>query len=105
MSGSLFVTENFKTFVVAGKEPDMPSKIEAFCVFCFFLFVSLFVGLHASYSEEAGKNYWPTKQWKVSSPEKLSVDSKKLEEMKKYILEKCPNAASILLVRNGYIVF
>ena len=83
----------------------MPSKFKTFCVFCFVVFVSFFVGLHVSYSKEDGKDYWPTKEWKVSSPEEQAVDSKKLEEMNKYVLEKCPNVTSLLLVRNGYIVF
>jgi CubicO group peptidase (beta-lactamase class C family) len=47
----------------------------------------------------------PDGDWKVSTPEKQGMDSKTLLEMDKHIKEKLPHIRSIVVIRNGYLVF
>jgi CubicO group peptidase (beta-lactamase class C family) len=49
--------------------------------------------------------FWPTEGWRFSSPEEQGLDGIKLEEMSRYIRENIPTARSILVIRNGYIVY
>ena len=48
---------------------------------------------------------WPTKGWLTSTPEEQDMDSTKLEEMMEHIDEHDYAIDSILVVRNGYIVW
>jgi CubicO group peptidase (beta-lactamase class C family) len=48
--------------------------------------------------------YWPTKNWRTSTPEEQGMDSQKLEEMLAVIKEKDMNIHGFLIIRNGYIV-
>jgi len=49
--------------------------------------------------------YWPTEEWQTSSPEKQSMNSEQLRQINEYVKEKLPSTSSVLVVRNGYIVF
>jgi len=49
--------------------------------------------------------YWPTKDWQSSPPEKQSMNSEQLKQINEYVKEKLPDTTSILVVRNGYIIF
>jgi CubicO group peptidase (beta-lactamase class C family) len=51
------------------------------------------------------REYWPTKDWLSSLPEKQGMDSVRLGEIDKYVKENLPLTSSILIVRHGYIVF
>ncbi len=54
----------------------------------------------------AARDYWPTESWRVSTPEEQGMNSTKLVEMVDYL--QGPSALrplSVLIVRNGYIVF
>jgi CubicO group peptidase (beta-lactamase class C family) len=51
------------------------------------------------------RDYWPTKEWKNSIPEKQTMNSNKLIEMDNYIKQKLPFIRSVLVVKNGYLVF
>jgi CubicO group peptidase (beta-lactamase class C family) len=50
-------------------------------------------------------DYWPTKGWRTSRPEKQGLDSERLGEIKGYIQAELPHMSSIVVVRNGYLVF
>lgn len=49
-------------------------------------------------------DYWPTTDWRTSSPEDQQVDSQKLTEMLDTVKEKHINLHSLLVIRHGYIV-
>jgi CubicO group peptidase (beta-lactamase class C family) len=51
------------------------------------------------------RDYWPTKEWKVSEPELQGVDSTKLEELSAFIQDELGMTTSILVARHGYIVY
>jgi len=48
--------------------------------------------------------YWPTEDWRTSTPEEQGMDSQKLEELIATIREKDISIHSFLIIRNGYIV-
>jgi CubicO group peptidase (beta-lactamase class C family) len=48
--------------------------------------------------------YWPTKGWKTSTPEKQGISSKILVEIFEEIENRNVDITSLLVVRNGYIV-
>ncbi|MFW9922494.1 MAG: serine hydrolase domain-containing protein [Candidatus Thorarchaeota archaeon] len=50
-------------------------------------------------------NYWPTEGWLSSSPEEQGMDSQFLKDMENYIGNHSYNHDSIVIVKNGYIVF
>src|SRR5512136_517122 len=54
-------------------------------------------------TEESGP-YWPTQEWRSSSPEEQGMDSAKLEEMFDAIEEKQLDLDALLVIRNGYVV-
>ena len=49
--------------------------------------------------------YWPTEEWQTSPPEKQGMNSDQLKQINEFVKEKLPITTSILIVRNGYIVF
>ena len=49
--------------------------------------------------------YWPTEKWQTSPPEKQRMSSDQLKQINEYVKEKLPDTTSVLVVRNGYIVF
>ncbi len=51
------------------------------------------------------RDYWPTKDWLTSTPEAQEMDSVKLERMMTAIEERDHSVDSVLIVRNGYIVW
>jgi CubicO group peptidase (beta-lactamase class C family) len=51
------------------------------------------------------QDYWPTEDWLLSSPEDQSMDSSFLDEMSEFISTDDFNHDSIIVVRNGYIVY
>lgn len=74
-----------------------------FCILIFFLFA--FLAENAFCEQSQKREYWPTKEWKTSTPEEQKMDSTKLEQINTYVEENCPKLRSILISRNGYIVF
>jgi CubicO group peptidase (beta-lactamase class C family) len=48
--------------------------------------------------------YWPTREWRSSTPEEQGLDSTKLADALSAIRERNINIHSLLLVRNGYVV-
>lgn len=51
------------------------------------------------------RDYWPTTGWRTSAPEKQGVDSAKLTIADGFIQERLPDAFSLLIVKNGYLIF
>ena len=51
------------------------------------------------------REYWPTIEWKTSTPERQGMDSAKLRVAEAFIRERLPDAFSLLVVKNGYLVF
>jgi len=71
----------------------------AFCV------VAVFIFLISCYSHVAASvEYYPTKGWKVTSPEDQGIQSKSLLAMLENIQENGYNIQSISIIRNGYLV-
>lgn len=54
-------------------------------------------------TKEAGA-YWPTEDWRTSSPEAQGMDSQRLAEMLAAIEQRYLNLHSLLIIRNGYLV-
>ncbi len=73
-------------------------------VFITVCLLGLFL-LPLSNSQTDSLVYWPTKEWKTSTPEEQKMDSTKLEQIDAYVEKNCPLLRSILISRNGYIVF
>lgn len=58
----------------------------------------LFVGCNS-------KEYWPRSTWRESESGKQGMNSEILGQINNYIRENLPDTTSILVIRNGYIVF
>jgi len=54
---------------------------------------------------EVIRDYWPTDNWQTNSPVEQSMSSSILNEMSNYINDDTFNYDSIIIVKNGYIVF
>jgi CubicO group peptidase (beta-lactamase class C family) len=52
----------------------------------------------------ASRDYWPTRQWKVSTPEEQGINSEKLIEFMESVKKEDRHVHSLLIVRNGYLV-
>ena len=51
------------------------------------------------------RDYWPTEDWQISTPENEGMNSTKLDEMLNYLEnESALTPKSVIIVRNGYIV-
>ena len=49
-------------------------------------------------------DYWPTENWRTSSPEAQGMDSQRLAEMLAAIEQQRLDLHSLLIIRNGYLV-
>ena len=74
-----------------------------FCLLTFSLFA--FLTENSIYAQPKEREYWPTKGWKTSIPEKQGMDSAKLLMADEFIQNRLPDAYSLLVVKNGYLVF
>ena len=50
-------------------------------------------------------DYWPTGGWRKSSPEMQAMNSTKLNDMMQYVRQQSIGIDSVVVVRNGYVVF
>ncbi|MFX1476429.1 MAG: serine hydrolase domain-containing protein, partial [Promethearchaeota archaeon] len=50
-------------------------------------------------------DYWPTTGWRTSTPEMQGMNSSRLQEMKDYLEAQALDLHSVLVTRNGYIVY
>lgn len=55
--------------------------------------------------DSSAVDYWPTTGWLNATPEEHGMDSSKLNEMMEFIETNEWNYDSIVIIRNGYIVF
>ena len=53
----------------------------------------------------ASVNTYPTQDWKISTPEMQGMQSQMLADMMEHIEKNNFNIDSLLVVRNGYMVF
>jgi CubicO group peptidase (beta-lactamase class C family) len=75
-------------------------------IFCILIFFSLaFFTENAVCEQPKKRDYWPTGDWKASAPEQQGMDSAKLLIADEFIQNRLPDAFSLLVVRNGYLVF
>jgi CubicO group peptidase (beta-lactamase class C family) len=74
-----------------------------FCILTFFLFA--FLTENAVGEQPKEREYWPTSGWKTSTPEEQGMDSAKLLIADEFIQNRLPDAFSLLVVKNGYLVF
>jgi PBP1b-binding outer membrane lipoprotein LpoB len=51
--------------------------------------------------EKYNRDYWPTLEWKTSSPEEQGIDSAILEKTNSDILAKRSKIRSLLIIKNG----
>jgi CubicO group peptidase (beta-lactamase class C family) len=66
----------------------------------------IFIILVFSYSyANASANTYPSQGWQISTPEEQGMQSQMLAEMMEHIKKNTFNIDSILIVRNGHIVF
>lgn len=74
-----------------------------FCILTFSLFA--FLTESAVCGQPKTRDYWPTNGWRSSTPEKQGMDSAKLMIADEFIRNRLPDAFSLLVVKNGYLVF
>jgi len=74
-----------------------------FCILTFSLFA--FLTENAVCEQTKNREYWPTNGWRSSTPEKQGMDSAKLLIADEFIQNRLPDAFSLLVVKNGYLVF
>ena len=76
-----------------------------FAVFILLISTFLVFGASTSFTWITNGNYWPVKEWRSCRPEKQGIDSAKMSEITDYVRTESPNTTSVLVIRNGYIVF
>lgn len=68
------------------------------------LLLSGCVPLNSGMGKAPIPDYWPTHEWRNSSPESQGIDSDQLARMYEHIIKSQANLYSVLIVRNGYVV-
>lgn len=56
-------------------------------------------------NDDSKKSAWPTKTWSRSTPKEQGIDEELLSKSDDYIKKNNPNVYSLLVVRNGYLVY
>src|SRR5689334_8958240 len=51
------------------------------------------------------RDYWPTTDWRSSTPERQGMDSGTFAQLDRYVTGQLPHVYSVLIVRHGYLVF
>lgn len=51
------------------------------------------------------RDYWPTDDWRETTPEKQGMQSKYFESLREHIKKNLPHMRSVLVIRHGYILF
>ena len=74
-----------------------------FCILALFFFAIL--AESAVWGQPGIRDYWPTAGWKTSTPEQQGMDSARLLIADEFIRNRLPDAFSLLVVKNGYLVF
>ena len=82
---------------------NLSGSKKIFCLLTFSLFV--FLAENSACEQLKTREYWPTSGWKTSTPELQGMDSAKLMIADEFIQNRLPDAFSLLVVKNGYLVF
>ena len=82
---------------------NLKRRKKIFCILTFSLFALLTE--NAVCEQPKKREYWPTSGWKTSTPEMQDMDSAKLMIADEFIQNRLPDAFSLLVVKNGYLVF
>jgi CubicO group peptidase (beta-lactamase class C family) len=82
---------------------NLNSRNKIFCILLLFFFA--FFTENAACEQPKEREYWPTSGWKTSAPEQQGMDPAKLLMTDEFIQNRLPDAFSLLVVRNGYLVF
>ena len=69
-------------------------------IFIFTLFAE-----NAVCGQPQKRDYWPTDAWRTSSPEQQGMDPGKLVIAEEFIQDRLNRVFSLLIVKNGYLVF
>lgn len=72
---------------------------------CFSFLVFIFLSFSLTFPVLAETDYFPEEEWRGSSPEEQGLSSERLEEMMSFIDENYLHIESVIVIRNGYIVF
>jgi len=88
--------ENMKIF-------NLNCRNKIFCIL-FFSFFAFFIE-NAVCEQPKKREYWPTSGWKTSTPKQQGMDSAKLLIADEFIQNRLPDAFSLLVIKNGYLVF
>jgi CubicO group peptidase (beta-lactamase class C family) len=51
------------------------------------------------------RDYWPTQDWKISTPKRHGLNAQILAKMRPHIEKELPQIRSVLIVRHGYLVY
>ena len=70
-----------------------------------FFVVAFFLCAVSCGSTTGRADYWPTDGWRSSPPEEQGLDPKTLSQIDHDVKETFPAVKSVLVVRNGYVVF
>ena len=75
---------------------------------CILMVIAISIGCSSKVRdftyEPTRPDYWPTKEWRISTPEEQGMDSEKILQMVEYLKKERIPIDSITIVRNGYIV-
>jgi CubicO group peptidase (beta-lactamase class C family) len=84
-------------------------KMRMICSTCrpkiFFLLILPLFALLTSCEQSEKREYWPTDGWRSSTPEMQGMDSAKLMIADEFVQNRLPDAFSLLVIKNGYLVF
>jgi len=72
--------------------------------FIIFFFLFALLNENTACGQPKERDYWPTDEWQFSTPEMQGMDPAKLAIAERFIQERLPDAFSLLVVRNGYLV-
>jgi len=72
---------------------------------CLLVLLCFWAAGPARAADPPERDYWPTQGWRISTPEAQGLDIGRLLKVIPYIIEKKLDIRSLLVVRNGYLVF
>ena len=68
----------------------------------FFILICAFICQGSNQNQSS--SYWPTNEWRISTPERQGMDSDQLAKLFDFVEENEINIHSLLIVRKGYVV-
>lgn len=51
------------------------------------------------------RDYWPTNDWRESTPDEQGMDSEHFDLLREHIKKNLPHMRSVLVIRHGYLIF